>query len=63
MRDQNNEPSKKIDLFILAEAALIRAQQRAHEKAWQHGGTVAIWEDGKVVHLAPQPMQHPERHR
>ena len=49
------EPSKEPDLLALAEAALIRAQQRAHEKAKQSGGKIAIWEDGKVVHIEPQP--------
>lgn len=39
----------------LAEAALIRAQQRAHNIARQHGGTISIWENGKVVHIEPQP--------
>lgn len=55
MTTNQNIPKEETNWSKLAEAALIRAQQRAHEKARQHGGSVVIWEDGKIVHIEPRP--------
>ncbi len=55
MKNQNTDSLEQPDLIARAEAAFVRARQRAHEKAWLHGGTVTVWENGKIVHLQPEP--------